>query len=117
MKAAGSAYLGHPFISSGFGVERPGPRSGSDCVFIKNQSEPDFGPVLPVRPTKHESVGGRPEAGPSAFLRIVVLLKTPLAVGSGRWWAGPKAGPSSRYLGIQCTKMNRSFSYVFDDFW
>ena len=75
MKAAGSAYLGHPFISSGFGVERPGPRSGSDCVFIKNQSEPDFGPVLPVRPTKHESVGGRPEAGPSAFLRIVVFLK------------------------------------------
>ena len=95
----------------------PGPRSGSDCVFIKNQSEPDFGPGLPVRPTNHESVGLRPEPGPSAFLRFVAFLKKPLAVGSERWRAGPKPGPSSRNLGICCTRMNYSFFVIFVYSW
>ena len=44
--------------------ERPEP--GSDLVIIKNRSEPDFGHLLPVRPTKRESVRERPERGPIA---------------------------------------------------
>ena len=42
-----------------FSGERPEP--GPDLVIIKNRSEPDFGPLLQVRPTKRESVRERPE--------------------------------------------------------
>ena len=104
--------MGHPFNLSGIGEEGRGPRSGSHSVFIKNQSEPDFGPHLPVLPTKHESVQERPERGPSQFFRFLVFLETTLAVGFQGRPEGPNRGPRPEKLGIPCTSEDNSF-FVF----
>ena len=74
-------------------MESPGPRSGSDCVFIKNQSEPDFGPLLPVRPTKRESVRERPERGPSSDMDFQRFLKNTVVGGPGERPERPEESP------------------------
>ena len=100
---------GAPLYLRRFGAQWAGRISGSDSVFIKNQSEPDFGPELPVLPTKHESAQLRPEPGPNPFLRFCVFLETSLAVGSERWPSGPSSGPRPKNVGISCTKKMNSF--------
>ena len=96
---------GAPLYLRRFRAQGAGLKSGSDCVFTKNQSEPDLRPGLPVRPTKRESIGPRPQPGLATLFIFYVFLETPLAVGSEQRRPGRKPGLSSLFLGICCTKL------------
>jgi len=96
-------------LSKGIWAWGSGPRSGDDSLFIKNRSSPDFGPGLPVRPTKRESVRARPEPGPSVLIRIHEIHQNALAVGSELRPEGPSSGPRPRKPGICYTKCIRRF--------